>query len=165
MVQLSQLYVTIGNTTAMTMQIFACRIMSLLFNTLSSFVITFLPSHKRLQISRLQSPSTVILEPKKRKSVTTSTFSSSNCHEVMGLDDMILVFFFVFFFFLIFSLSQLFHSPPSPSSRGCLDPLYFLPLEWYDPHIWGCWSFSHLPWFQLVIHPAWHFISHDVLSI
>ena len=66
--------------------------MSLLFNMLSRLVITFLPGSKRLLISWLQSPSAVILEPKKIKSVTVSTVSSSICHEVMGLDAMILVF-------------------------------------------------------------------------
>ena len=63
-----------------------------LFNTLSRFVIAFLPRKKRLLISRLQSLSTVILEPKKIKSVTVSTFPPSICHEVMGPDAMILVF-------------------------------------------------------------------------
>ena len=59
---------------------------ALLFNTLSRFVIAFLPRSKCLLISWLQSLSTVILEPKKRKSVTASTFNPSICHEVMGLD-------------------------------------------------------------------------------
>ena len=68
------------------------KMMSQLFNTLSGFVIAFLPS-KRLLISWLQSPSAVILEPKKIKSVTVSTFSPSICHEVMGLDAMIFAFF------------------------------------------------------------------------
>ena len=78
--------------------------MSLLFNTLSRFVIAFLPKRKDLLISWLQSPSAVILESKKIKSVTTSTFSPSTCHEVMGPDVMILVFFNVV-------LSQRFHCP------------------------------------------------------
>ena len=65
--------------------------MSLLFNMLSRFVIAFLPS---LLISWLQSPSIVILEPKKIKSVTVSILSASICHEVMELDAMVLVFFF-----------------------------------------------------------------------
>ena len=66
--------------------------MSLLFNMLSRFVIAFLPRSKHLLISWLQSPFTVILEPKKMKSVTVSTFSPLICHEVMGPDAMILVF-------------------------------------------------------------------------
>ena len=64
---------------------FVGKLMSLLFNMLSRFVITFLPRSKRLLISWLQSPSAVILEPKKRKSVTVSIISPSICHEVMGL--------------------------------------------------------------------------------
>ena len=66
--------------------------MSLLFNTLYRFVIAFLPKSKRRLTSRLQSPSAVILEPKKMKSVTVSSFSPSICHGVMGPDVMILVF-------------------------------------------------------------------------
>ena len=54
-------------------------------------------------------------------------------------------------------LSQLFHSPLSSLSRNSLVPLCFLPLEWYHLHIWGCWYFSQQSWFQLGIHPAWHF--------
>ena len=71
--------------------------MSLLFNVLSRFVIAFLPRSKRLLISWLQSPSAVILEPKKIKSVTASTVSPSICHEVMGPDAMILVFWMLSF--------------------------------------------------------------------
>jgi len=67
------------------------KVMSLLLNMLSRLVITFLPRSKRLLISWLQSPSAVILEPKKIKSVTVSSVSQSMCHEVMGLDAMILV--------------------------------------------------------------------------
>ena len=66
--------------------------MSLLFNMLSRLVITFLPRRKRLLISRLQSPSAVILEPPKIQSVIVSIVSPSICHEVMGPDAMILVF-------------------------------------------------------------------------
>ena len=71
---------------------FVGKVMSLLFNMLSRFVIAFLPRSKCLLISWLQSPSAVILEPKKIKSVTVSIVSPSICHEVMGLDAMILVF-------------------------------------------------------------------------
>ena len=77
---------------AMTIQTFVSKVISLLLNVLSKFVIVFLPKSKHLLISWLQSLSTVILEPRKIKSVTISTFSSSICHEVMGLDAMILVF-------------------------------------------------------------------------
>ena len=83
---------TTGKTVALTSQTFVGKAMSLLFNMPSRFVIAFLPLSKHLLISWLQSLSTVILEPKKRKSVTISIFSPSVCHEVMGLDVMILVF-------------------------------------------------------------------------
>ena len=76
----------------MTRWIFVGKVMSLLFNMLSRLVITFLPRSQRLLISWLQSPSAVILEPKKIKSDTVSTVSPSICHEVIGLDAMILVF-------------------------------------------------------------------------
>ena len=102
MVQLSQPYMTTGNTMALTIWNFVSRVMSLLFNILSRFVIVFLPRSKRLLISWLQSLSAVIFEPKKSKSVTASTFSPSICHEVMGLDAMILVF-LIFNFKLAFS--------------------------------------------------------------
>ena len=86
------LSMTTGKTIALTIWTFVGKVKSLLFNTLSRFVIAFLPRRKHLLISWLQSPSTVILEPKKIKSVTASTFSSSVCHEVMGPDATILVF-------------------------------------------------------------------------
>ena len=91
-VQLSHLYMTTGKTIALTRWTFVDKLMSLLFNMLSTLVITFLPRSKRLLASWLQSPSAVILEPKKVKSVTVSTVSPSICHEVMGPDAMILVF-------------------------------------------------------------------------
>ena len=68
------------------------KVISLLLNMLSRLVITFLPRSKTLLISWLQSPSAVILEPKEINSVTVSIVSTSICHEVMGLDAMILVF-------------------------------------------------------------------------
>ena len=88
-VQLSHPYMTTGKTIALTRWIFVGKIMSLLFNMLSSFVIAFLPRSKCLLISWLQSPSAVILEPKKRKSVIVSP---SICHEVTGPDVMMFVF-------------------------------------------------------------------------
>ena len=89
-VQLSQLYMTTGETMALTICIFVGRIVSLLFTTLSRFIIAFLPESNCLLISWLQSPSTVISEPKKRKSVTTSPFSpfylpcssGTRCHDL-----------------------------------------------------------------------------------
>ena len=78
-VQLSNPYMTTGKTVALTRQNFVGKIMSLLFNILSRLVIAFLPRSKRLLISWLQSPSAVILEPPKIKSVTVSTVSPSIC--------------------------------------------------------------------------------------
>ena len=83
---------TTGKTIVLTRLTFVDKVMSLLFNILSSLVITFLPRGKCLLISWLQSPSAVILEPRKIKSATVSTVSQSICHEVMGPDAMILVF-------------------------------------------------------------------------
>ena len=90
-VQLSHPYITTGKTIALTRQTFVGKVMSLLFNMLSRLVITFVPKSKRLLISWLQSPSAVILEPRKINSATVSTVSPSICHEVMGPDAMILV--------------------------------------------------------------------------
>ena len=138
---------TTGKTIALSRWTFVGKVMSLLFNMLYRSVITFLPRSKRLLISWLKSPSAVILEPPIIKSLTVSP---SICNEVMGPDAMILVFWML-------SFKSFFHSPLSPSSRGSLVPLNFLPLECYHLHIWGCWYYSPLSWFQLVIHPAWHF--------
>ena len=110
-VQLSHPYMTTGKTIALIRKIFVCKVMSLLFNMVSKLVIIFSFKEKHLLISWLQSPSAVILEPKKIKSVTVSTVSPTVCHEMMGPDAMIL-------FFECWVLSQLFHSPFSPSSRG-----------------------------------------------
>ena len=91
-VQLSHPYMTMRKTTALIRQTFVDKVMSLLFNMLSRLVIAFLPRSKCLLTSWLQSPSAVILEPRKIKSATVSTVSPSICHEVMGPDAMILVF-------------------------------------------------------------------------
>ena len=91
-VQLSHPYMTTGKTIALTIQTFVSKLMSLLFNLLSQLIIAFLPRIKCLLISWLQSPSAVIWEPKKTKSVTVSIVSPSICQQVMGPDGMILVF-------------------------------------------------------------------------
>ena len=91
-VQLSHPYMTTGKTIALTRWTFVGKVMSLLFNMLSNLVITFLPRIKRLLISWLQSPSALILEPPKIKTLTVSIVSPSICHEVMGPDAIILVF-------------------------------------------------------------------------
>ena len=148
MVQLSHLCMTTGKTEALTTRTFVGKVMSLLFNILSRFVIAFLPRAKCLWISWLPSLSTAILESKKIKSVTVSIFSSSVCHEVIGLDAMIFVFW-------VLSFKPAFHSPLLPYHETLSSP-YFLPWEWYHLHIWCCWYFWQ-SWFQLVIHLAWHF--------
>ena len=91
-VQLSHPYMTTEKTIALTRWTFVGNVMSLLFNMLSRLVIIFLQRSKRVLISWLQPPSAVILEPPKIKSATVSTVSPSICHEVMGPDNMILVF-------------------------------------------------------------------------
>ena len=96
-VQLSHPYMTTGKTIALSRQTFVGKIMSLSFNMLSRLVITFFSRTKHLSISWLQSPSAVILEPPKIKSLTVSIVSPSICHEVMGSDDMILVFWMLSF--------------------------------------------------------------------
>ena len=96
-VQLSHPYMTTGKTTALTRWTFVGKAMSLLSNMLSRLVITFLPRSKRLLISWLQSPSAVILEPKKIKSAPVSTVSPSISHEVMVPDAMIIVFWMLSF--------------------------------------------------------------------
>ena len=88
----SHSYLATGKTIALTRWTFVSKVMSLLFNMLSRFVIAFLPRSNHLLISWLQSPSVVILDSPKIKSVTVSIVSPSICHEVMGPDAMILVF-------------------------------------------------------------------------
>ena len=92
MVQLSHPYMTTRKTIALTTGTFVGKVMSLLFNMLSRWIIGFLPRSKCLLISWLQSPSAVILEPRKIKFVTVSIVSPSICHEVMGPDAMIFQF-------------------------------------------------------------------------
>ena len=107
-VQLSHPYMTPGKIIALTMWTFVGKVMSLLFNMLSRFVIAFLPRGKCFLISWLQSLSAVILESEKIKSVTAPTFAPSICHDLS---------------FLTRVLIQLFHS--SLSSRGSLVSLHF----------------------------------------
>ena len=97
MVQLSHPYMTIGKTITLTRWIFVSKVMSLLFNMLFRLVIAFLPRSKHLLISWQWSPSAVTLESKKIKSLTVYIISPSICHEVMGLDAMILVFWMLSF--------------------------------------------------------------------
>ena len=120
MAQLSHLYMTTGKTITLTRRTFVGKVMSLLLNMLSRLVIAFLPRSKHLLISWLQSPSAVILEPRKIKSDTVSTVSPSISPEVMGPDAMNLVFWML-------SFKPTFNSPLSLSSRSSLVLLHFLP--------------------------------------
>ena len=135
-VLLSHLYMTTGKTIALIRWTFVGKVMSLLFSMLCMLVITFLPRSKCLLISWLQSPSEVILEPQKIKSVTVSP---SICHEVMGPNAMILVF-WILNFKPTFSLS----------SFTFIKRLFLLCFL----HIWGYWYFSWQSWFQLVLQRA-----------
>ena len=150
MVQLSHLYRTTGNTIALTLQTFVDKVMSLLFNMLSGFVIAFLPKSKCLWFHGCSRHSQWFWSSRKW---TLSLFphfpllfarsDGTRWHDPIS--------------FLNVDLSQLFLSLLSLSSRGSLVPLYFLPLEWYHLHIWGYWCFSQLSWFQLVIHTLQRF--------
>ena len=128
MVQLSHPYIATGKTIALTRRTFVVKVMSLLFNMLSRFVIAFLPRSKCLLISWQRSPSAVILEPKKIISVTVSFVYPCICHEVMGPDAMILV-------FAMLSFKPAFSLSSCTLLRGSLVPLHFLPLGWYYLHI------------------------------
>ena len=123
-----------GKTIVLTIWTFVGIVMSLLFNALSGFVITFLPRSKRLLISWLQSPSTVTLEPKKIKSLTVSIVYLSLCHEVMGLDAMIYIFWMLSFrsaFSTLVFIERLFSSSSLSAIRvvssAYLRLLIFLP--------------------------------------
>ena len=108
-------YMTTGKTIALTRWTFVAKVMSLFFYMLPRLVITFLPRSKHLLISWLQSPSAMILEPKKIKSDTVSIISPSFCHEVMGLDAWSLFFWMLSFkpafsLFLLIFIKSLFSS-------------------------------------------------------
>ena len=146
MVQLSHPYMTIRKTVALTKQPFVGKVMSLLFNMLSRLVITFLPESKCLLISWLQSPSKVILETKKIKSLTVSIVFPFICHEAMRLDVIILVF-WMLSFKPTFPLSSFtfikrpFNSAIKVVSFAYLRLLIFLPAILIPP----------------CVHPARHF--------
>ena len=126
---------------------FVGKVMSLLFNMLSRLVITFLTRSKCLLISWLQSPSAVILEAQKIKSVNVSTVSPSILHEVMGPDAMVLVF-WMLIFKPTFSLSSFTFIKRLFSSSS------LSAIGWCHLYIWGYWYFSRQSWFQLVLHLA-----------
>ena len=148
MVQLSQPYVTTGKTMTLTIWTFVGSVMSLLFNTLSRFVIAFLTRSKS---SDFMAAVTIRSDLGAQVEEIWHYFplfpfylpcsNGAGCHDLS---------------FLNISLKPLFHSPLSPSARSSLVPFHFLPLEWYHPHVWSCWCFSCLYWLQLVTHPARH---------
>ena len=142
-------------TIALTIQTFVGKVMSLLFNMLSRLVMLFnmvsrFPRRKCLLISWLESPSAVILEPQKIKSLTVSIVSPPIWHEVMAIDAMMLVFWML-------SFKPTFPLSSFDASRGSLILLHFLPKGWFHLHIWGYWYFSQESWFQLLLHPAQRF--------
>ena len=146
MVQLLHPYMTTGKTIVLTIQTFVSKMMSLLFSMLFRFAIAFVPRSTCLLISWPRSAAQEIL------------LLFPLLFALMWWDQMTWS-----SFFECWISSQLFHSPLSPSSKGSLVTLYFLPLEWYHLHIWGCWYFFQQSWFQLVIHPAR--LSHCILCI
>ena len=119
MLQFSHPYMTTGKTIALTVQTLTGKVMSLIFNMLSRLVIAFLPSYKRFLISWLQSPSAMILEPKKIKSVAVSIASPSICHEVIGPDAMILVSRMLSFFNFFTLLFHFYQDSLSPCLYFC----------------------------------------------
>ena len=149
-VQLSHPYMTTGKTIALTRQTFVGKVMSLLFNMLSRLVITFLPRSKHLLISWLQSPSAVILEPPKIKSDTVSTVSPSISYEVKRPDAMIFIF-WMLSFKPTFSLSS-FTFNKRLFSYSSLSAIRVVLSAYLQLLI-----FSLKSWFQLVLHPPWHF--------
>ena len=147
MAQLSHPYMTTGKTIALIIWTFLGKITSLLFSTLSRFVIAFLPRSKHLLISWLQSPYAMILEPKKIKSITVSP---SICHEVMGPDAMILVFW-------LLSFKQAFSLSSFTFIKGLFNSSLLSAVRMVSSAY--LWLLIFLPqsWFQLVLHPAQHF--------
>ena len=129
-VQLSHPYMTTGRTIALTRQTFLGKVMSRLFNMLSSLAIPIF-QWAIVLISWLQSPSALILEPKKIKSVTVSFVSPSVCSEVMGLDTIIFVFWMLSF------------KPPFSLSSSLWSRSFLIPLQ--------------QSWFHLTLHPAQRF--------
>ena len=149
MVQLSRSYMTAGKIITLTKQTFFSKVTSLLLNMLSRLVIAFLPRSKHLLISWLQSPSSVILEPKKTNSVTISIVSPSICREVVGTDARILVFWTLSFkpaFSLFFTFIKRLFSSSLLSAIMLVSPAFLRLLMFLLAVV-----------IQLVLHPLWHF--------
>ena len=148
MIQFLHPYMATGKTIALTRQVFVGKVMSLLFNMLSWFVTVFLPRSKCLLISWLPSPSTVILEPEKIICHCLHCFPI--CHEVMEPDAMILD-------FLMLSFKPAF----SLSYFTCVKRLFtsssLSAIKVVSSTCLSYWYFSLQSWFQLGLHPVWHF--------
>ena len=146
MLQLSHPCMTSGRTIALTTWTFVGQVMSLLFHVLSRFV--------QLASFNFMAEVTICSDFGAQENKVCHCFHCSpiclpwsdatRWHDLSFLN--------------VNFQASFFHSSLLPSSRGSLVPLHFLPLGWYHLHIWGCWYFSQQSWFQLVIHPAWHFV-------
>ena len=166
MVQLSHPYMTTGKTIALIRWTFIGKMMSLLFNMLSRLVITFLPRSKHLLISWLQSPSAVILKPKKIKSLMISIVTPSICHELMGRDALILVFWMLNFkpaFSLSsFTLTKKIFSSSLFSSVRVVSSAYLRLLIFFPAILIPAWASSSPDVYKL--SERWQYIySFDVL--
>ena len=142
-------YMITGKIIAWTIRTYVCKAMSLLFNTLSRFVIAILPRSKCLNFMA---------------TVTIGVDFAAQENEIWHCFHIFPIFFAMKWWdwtpwscFWKLSFKPAFQSPLSPSSRGSLVPLYFMTLKWYHLHIWGCWYFPQQSWFQLLSHPAQHF--------
>ena len=141
------LYMNNGKNTAWTIPTFVGKVMSLLYNVLSKFVIAFLPKSKHLWISWLLSLSSVILETKNKICQCFYFFPFYQSGGAIIL---------VFFFFLMLNFKPTF----SFSSFSLIKRLFSsssVSEEWYHLHIWDCWYFSQQSGFHVVIHPIWDF--------
>ena len=144
--QLSWPEMTTGKNITLTIWTFVSKVMSLLFNTLSRFVTEEQASFNLMTAITIGSDLGV------QEKKICHCFHFLPFYLPWRVDDL------SFRNVECWAISQLFHSPFSPSTRGSLVPLHFLPLEWYHLQIWSCWYFSQQAWFQLVILPARHFL-------
>ena len=161
MVQLSHPYRTTGKTIALSRLTFVSKVMSLLFNTLPRFDHTFPAKEQVFCFVLFNFMATITVHSDfGAQENKICHFSPSICHEVRGLDAMILVF-WMLSFKPAFSLSY-FTVIKGSSSKGSLVPLHCLPLEWCHLHYW---YFPWQSWVQLVIHPAWHFTYYTCIEV
>ena len=150
MVQLLHLYMITRKIIALTRQIFVGKVMSLLFNTLTWFVINFLPRSKRLNFVAAVTVHSDFRAQENKICHCVSILFPSYLPRCDGAECCDLS-------FLMLSFKPAFSLYSFTIFKGSLVPLHFLRLEWYHLHIWRCWYFSQQSWFQLVSHTAWHF--------